>query len=396
MPERAKGPRLWFRRARRSSDGRITHAGIWLIRDDGGYSESTRCGLDDRRGAEQALSNYIARKQVIQAATGKRDAASVAVADVVALYLNEVAAKCARPKEAAGRAKKLLAFFGDKRLSDVNGILCRAYVAQRPTDAAARRELEDLRAAINYHRKEGLCTDVVEIVLPDEHAPRERWLTRSEAAKLLLCAWRYREIQKGVATDRRSRRHVARFILVGLYTGTRASAICGAALQPTEGRGWIDLERGVFYRRPMGRRETKKRQPAIPLPAALLSHLRRWKRNGQRFVIEWNAQPVRAIEKAFAGAVADAKLGPDVTPHVLRHTAITWAAQEGVPEHEICGYYGITRQIFEEVYAHHHPDHLSKARDALGKRKRHNQAVARHKMKATESEQRASNVAKIR
>ena len=69
-------------------------------------------------------------------------------------------------------------------------------------------------------------------------------------AKLLLCASRYQEIQKGVAIDRRSRRPVVRFILVGLYTGTRASAISGAAPQPAEeGRGWIDLERGVFYRR---------------------------------------------------------------------------------------------------------------------------------------------------
>jgi hypothetical protein len=46
-------------------------------------------------------------------------------------------------------------------------------------------------------------------------------------------AWRYREIQKGKATDRRSRQHVAKFILVALCTGTRASAVCEAALEPT-------------------------------------------------------------------------------------------------------------------------------------------------------------------
>jgi hypothetical protein len=34
-------------------------------------------------------------------------------------------------------------------------------------------------------------------------------------------------------TGRRSRQHIARFILLALYTGTRAGAICGAALQPT-------------------------------------------------------------------------------------------------------------------------------------------------------------------
>jgi hypothetical protein len=53
-------------------------------------------------------------------------------------------------------------------------------------------------------------------------------------------------MQKGVKTDRRSRRHVAKFILMGLYTGTRSGAICGAALHPTVDRGWIDVDRGVI------------------------------------------------------------------------------------------------------------------------------------------------------
>ena len=44
----------------RQSDGAVgqtaavTHAGTWLIRYDGGYSESTRCGLDDHRGVAVA------------------------------------------------------------------------------------------------------------------------------------------------------------------------------------------------------------------------------------------------------------------------------------------------------------------------------------------------------
>src|SRR6516165_3711262 len=70
-----------------------------------------------------------------------------------------------RPKETEGRIAALERFFGDKMLSDVTGETCRAYVAQRTTDAAARRELEDLRAAINHHRREGLCNKVVEVAL---------------------------------------------------------------------------------------------------------------------------------------------------------------------------------------------------------------------------------------
>jgi integrase len=271
---------------------------VWLIKD-GKHRESTRCCLDDRRGAEAALSSYIGRKHLADAQAGVRPPAHIPVADVVALYGRDIAPKHSRPRETAQRITALLGFFGDKVLSDVNGTLCRAYSEQRGSSAAARRELEDLRSAINHHRREGLCSAIVEVVLPEAPPARERWLTRSEAARLIWAAWRYREVQKGSATGRRSREHVARFILLALYTGTRAGAVCGAALQPTVGRGWIDVARGVFYRRPEGERETKKRKPPVPLPPQLHAHLRRWKARGQRFAVEWLREPVTSISKAF-------------------------------------------------------------------------------------------------
>jgi hypothetical protein len=49
----------------------------------------------------------------------------------------------------------------------------------------SKAELEDLRAGINHHRREGLCNKIVEVVLPPERPPRERWLTRPEAARLI-------------------------------------------------------------------------------------------------------------------------------------------------------------------------------------------------------------------
>jgi integrase len=214
-------------------------------------------------------------------------------------------------------------------------------------------------------------------------------MTRAEAAKLLWAAWRYREMQKGVPTDRRSRRHVARFILVALYTGTRASAVCGAALQPTIGRGWIDLERGVFYRRPAGARETKKRRPPVPLPQKLLAHLRRWKRLGQHFAVEWNRESVKDVDKAFRATAHDAGL-PDVTPHVLRHTAATWLMQLGTDKWEAAEYLGMTAKVLDEVYGHHHPDHLKGPRDSFDR-----SPHARHRMTATDREQTSSNVRKI-
>jgi integrase len=176
---------------------------------------------------------------------------------------------------------------------------------------------------------------------------------------------RYREIQKRKPTERRSRQHVARFILVALYTGTRASAVCVAALEQMPGRGWFDLEHGVFYRRPPGQRETKKRQPPCPLPDRLPAHLRRWKRQGQRFAVEWNGERIQSISKAFANVVADAGLGDDVTPHVLRHTAATWLMQAGTDIWEAAGYLGMTVEMLSQRYGHHHLDHLAGAKRAF-------------------------------
>jgi integrase len=388
MPRRSKGPRLWLRKAQYDRSGKLSHTAIWLIKD-GEHRESTGCGTENDRGAEKALADYIARKHVAQAESGLRPPAAIPVGDVLALYARDVAPEHARPSETGQRITALLSFFGDKVLSDINGQLCRAYVAHRGTDGAARRELEDLRAAINHHRREGLCSAIIEVVLPAAAAPRERWLTRSEAARLVWAAWRYREVQKGFATGRRSRQHIARFVLVALYTGTRAGAVCGAALQPTENHGWIDLARGVFYRRPQGRQETKKRQPPIPLPPELLGHLRRWKRRGQRFCVEWNGEPVKAIRKGFAAAARTAGLGPDVTPHTLRHTAATWLMQQGTDAWEAAGYLGMTIEMLSHRYGHHHPDHLSGARLAFGRHRN------RHRNAATEREQTTSNVAKI-
>ena len=372
MPARSKGPRLYLRPARHDKTGH--HAAIWIIRD-GNHQQSTGCPAYDVSGAERALGLYITNKHVRAAGASKRDPGQIPIADILAIYLRDVVSRHSRPKETKSRIKALDSFFGDKLLSYVTGETCRAYVAQRSTDAAARRELEDLRAAINHHRREGLCDKIVEVVLPSERPHRQRWLTRSEAARLIRSAWRYREVQKGKQTDRRSRQHVARFILVALYTGTRASAVCGAALQATVGHGWVDLERGVFYRRPAGQRETKKRQPTIPLPDRLLAHMRRWKRSGHRFAVEWNGETVQNIKKAFANVAADAGLG-DVTPHVLRHTAATWLMQAGTDMWEAAGYLGMTVEILSQRYGHHHPDHLAGAKRAFARHRRIRQAVA--------------------
>jgi hypothetical protein len=43
---------------------------------------------------------------------------------------------------------------------------------------------------------EGYHREIVKVSLPEKGEPRDKWLTRSDAAKLIWTSWRYREMQK--------------------------------------------------------------------------------------------------------------------------------------------------------------------------------------------------------
>jgi integrase len=385
MSRPGKGARLWLRPERRNADGTLRERAVWVIRD-GSRKISTGFVTGDRADAERALGQHLAAKYQPDRARG-RHPAEILIADVLAIYLTDVAPRHARGDETKQRVLTLDAWWADKTLAQVNGANCRAYVEHRTrqpwksakpgrtgvqprmvTPAAARRELEDMRAAINHHRREGLCSEIVSVVLPPRADARDRWLTRGEAARLLWAAWRARQVMRDKVTLRAVGRHIARFILVGLYTGTRSAAICSAALMPTVGRGHVDLEQGVFYRRAIGRRQTKKRQPPVKLSPRLLAHIRRWAAKGlaRRAVVEWNGTPVESVRKGFAAAVRAAGLGDEVTPHILRHTCATWLMQGGANLWDAAGFLGMTVQQLEAGYGHHHPDFQQDAIAVLG------------------------------
>jgi len=259
---------------------------------------------------------------------------------------------------------------------------CAGYAKHRGIPGGARRDLETLRAAINHHAKEGFHRVVVRVSLPPKGEARDRCLNRQEAAALLLYCCRHREKQtihagtsKGapVVTNRRPLRHIARFILIGLYTGTRAGAIATASPYAVTGRSYVDLERGIFYRKAIGKRTTKMRQTPAPIPPRLLTHLRRWwnrKLIAECFV-EFNGKPVASVKKGFKTAVGLARLQGKVTPHTLRHTAATWLMQRGVPIWEAAGFPGMSPELLQDTYGHHHPDFLQGAATANGQKGRY-------------------------
>ncbi|QWG15875.1 tyrosine-type recombinase/integrase [Bradyrhizobium sediminis] len=157
---------------------------------------------------------------------------------------------------------------------------------------------------------------------------------------------------------------------------TRASAIATASPYPEQGRSFVDLDRGIFYCKQIGKRATKKRQ--TPAPSRLPTHMRRWARLKliAECFVEFNGKPVSSVKKGFRSAVGLAGLNGNVTPHTLRHTAATRLMQRGVPVWEAAGFLGMSAEVLLGTYGHHHPDFLHGAANAI---------TAKHRVSVVES-----------
>lgn len=303
-------------------------------------------------------------------------------ADVLRLFAEDVAPHHARPKETSARIRRLLNWWGTAEtgrtghLSDITTANCKAYVDHVGAARSASMDLELLRAAMNHAVREQMLDRALPVTLPEKSMPRDRWLTRSEVARMVWAAWRHRREQAGAADGWAPRKHVARFILVAHYTGTRKTAILLAAFERRPGFGYIDLAAGLWYRQPTGTRPTNKRQPAIPIPRPLLAHMRRWRKNGQSFPVEYAGQPVQRIDKAYRQLVSDLELGPDVVIHTLRHTAITWGLQRGMKPFDASGYFGVSLDVLMATYGHHCPTHLQDAAEFMARPSAHRVATA--------------------
>jgi integrase len=367
MPRRSKGPRLHLRE--RQGRGRY-----WVILD-AGRELGTGCGEGDREEAERALSRYIAEKY--QPPKRRGDLDQIPIADVINLYLTEHAPSTSSLDWILHTAEPSLEWWGSKMLSDIRAAACRDYVKWRTeqgvSDQTARHDLKTLRAAINhYHAEHGPLTAVPAITLPDR-APQRRdyWLTRKQVADRIWAAMRTRQC-----------RHVARMLLIGVYTGTRPGATLRLRWLPSADGGWFDLDSETLHRRGDEERETRKRQPPARIHRRLLPHLQRWREADLALnithVIHYGGRPLVKLRRSWArvaGESGQAKWDSEREqwvardgPHICRHTAATWLMQSRVDLKEAAGYLGMDPNTMWEVYGHHHPDFQRGAASATGRR----------------------------
>jgi integrase len=214
-------------------------------------------------------------------------------------------------------ARHLYPFFSGRELESLTATDVHDYIVDRRKkavkDATIRRELALLSSAINHARKwwDWNLPNPVIGRRPVQDKGRVRWLSRTEAAKLIEAA----------AGEPRAP-HLADFIRLALHTGMRKGEMLGLEWSR------VGLQDGLIYLEPHHTKTAERR--TVPLNgtarAALISLARfrashcpdsPWvfcNRNGER---------IQDIKKGFATACRRAGI-TDFHPHDMRHNSASW------------------------------------------------------------------------
>jgi integrase len=344
-------------------------SGVYEIRwTENGRSKRRSTGKSNYRDAQRVYAEFLLALDKVSAG------GQVTVDDVIDAYLADRTdvMDLSSQRICFGH---LRTFFGDMLVSEIDSDVARRYQEARArgdiffVDAdgrkrggvkagpgTVRRELGMLSTAIGhaiskkkFKDRDGrpllAGADKPDIELPPMPAARDRWLTRKEAAAFLAAC----QPDPAAPLTR-----AYRYIAMMLYTASRKGAV--------EALTWdrIDLERGLINFSEPGRRQTKKRRGWVPISDEFLPIVQRaYKERTTEYYLDCTSPPYHAWRAAArrAGLVAaDDTL--TVSPHVLRHTWATWAAQDGVPLHQIAQVLHDTVATVERHYAHHSPDHL--------------------------------------
>ena len=244
--------------------------------------------------------------------------------------------------------KRLGPHYTDIRHVDITKAMTRDYIAKRGRDGVApgtiHTELVYLRAALAFAVKERWITQAAYIPVPQKPSPKEHYLTKLEAQRLL---------------DEAAMPHVKLFIRLALTTAGRMSAI----LELTWDR--VDLDTRRIDLRDPDLPATRKGRARVPINDWLLPALQEAKRVAlSPYVIEWGGTRVMSIKKGISAAARRARI--KCSAHVLRHTAAVWMAEDGVSMPVIAQDLGHSdSRTTERVYARFSPDYLQGAAKAL-------------------------------
>ena len=245
--------------------------------------------------------------------------------------------------------KALQHFFAGKLADGITEADCSAYTLKRREqgrkDGTIWTELGRLRMALRWAEKTRLIERAPHIWRPAPGPPRDKHLSRDQARAVVAAC---------------SMPHIRLFCVLALTTAARA----GALLQLTWDR--VQFDTGLILLSEPGRDTGNKRRATVPINAWALPVLTEARASAiTGYVIEWAGRPVLSVKKGVSAAGERAGV-PWVTPHVFRHSAARWMAEDGVPMAEIAAYLGHTSTaVTERTYARFSPTYLRKAGASL-------------------------------
>lgn len=336
MPRPKSVPRLWLDKDRET----------WSV-IDGKKSIRTGCSKAELQGAKDFLAEYLTSHHTV--AIGD----DPLIADMLKVYSEEHLAGTPSAASVSYDMERLVEWWGEKTAGEITTDNCRAYIKHRNRPTCCRRELSFLKTAANYwHLNKRQLRRVPAIVKPPRGQDRTRWLTREEAARFL---WATRKLKP------RQRKRIRRFFIIGWYTGTRHKAITHVSY------AMIDAQAKIMLRRPPGVAETKKRTPPVRMGQRLLSHVSRWRRldgPDAEYPIQHGGKPAGRMADAWRKTRKLAGLSDDVTPHTLRHSRATHLMRQAVDPWQAAQSLGMSLQVLQATYGHHHPDWQTDAAEA--------------------------------
>ena len=303
-------------------------------RDESRKPRRYRLGVFSESEGRAALEKYVADEQVIVAQESNK------VMDLWNLYVAD--------RERDGKLvatfhynwKALEATFAQMRFSDVNARVCRQYAEDRITAGRSQgtvwTELTRLRSCFNWASKHHHIGKPPYVWVPSKPEAKQRVMTEAEVLQLM---------------DGCSAEHIRLFIILAITTSARSEAICRLTWDRVNFEaGTIDFREKLAIN-PLTKAARKARS-LVPMTAEARTALQEARKTSiGDYVVSWDGEPVKKIRKGFTAAVVRAGLGPDVTPHTLRHTVLSWLDEDGIPMERISKLAGhrdinTTRQIY--------------------------------------------------
>jgi integrase len=305
---------------------------VWS--DEQGVTQRAALQTADAAEAERSLIDFQRQRTAPVGST---------VGEYVQAYLDYKEGRIRDHVRLAGAWANAKPTFGNLRPDQITPELCEEYANHRRaigrSDGTILKEINVIRQALNWNKVTSARFEA-----PSAPPPRDRYLTKPEARKLL---------------DGCKQPHVRLYVMLALHTAGRRGAVLGLTWDR------VDFARGRINLTVVGEKNRKKRA-TVPITDQLRPELLAAQEAAQTpYVIEYAGKRVLNIKKGFAAAAERAGL-EDLTPHDLRHTAAVWMAEDGVSFEEIAQYLGHSSpKVTFSVYARFSPTHLQRAAKSL-------------------------------